>query len=298
MTPTTIPPTAHTATRPGSPPGRPVTPSTIIAAEIGALRDELSVAGHLTPELGARLDRLHRLAAGLEPYVGECTSPPSRALTQLAHRTAETPWFGDGAAAHVVPLEQEMLSGHVEGALLGFLVAMSQARRILEVGMFTGYATLAMAQALDDDGTVVACELDPAVAEFARAGFAASPAGQKISVHVGPAGDTLTGFAAQPPAERPVFDLVFIDADKPGYLGYLETILSGGLLAEHGTVVVDNTLMQGEPYLDCDERSPNGEAIAAFNAAVRDDPRVVQVLLPIRDGVTLIRRRPEASTPR
>ena len=105
-------------------------------------------------------------------------------------------------------------------------------------------------------------------------------------MRVGPAADTLAALAA----ERQRFDFVFIDADKAGYLGYLTTILDEGLLAESGTVV-DNTLLQGEPWLP-EEPSANGAAIAGFNATVAGDPRIEQVLLPVRDGLALIRRGP------
>jgi caffeoyl-CoA O-methyltransferase len=151
--------------------------------------------------------------------------------------------------------------------------------------MFTGYSALAMAEALPDDGEVVACEVDAFVADFARDCFAASPHGDKIAVRVGPASDTLDALIAA----GETFDLVFVDADKAGYAAYVDTVLEGGLLAPHGAIVVDNTLMQGEPYLP-GERTVNGEAIASFNRTVADDPRVEQVLLPLRDGLTLIRR--------
>ena len=151
--------------------------------------------------------------------------------------------------------------------------------------MFTGYSALAMAEALPEDGVVVACEVDAGVAAIAQECFAASPAGARIDVRVAPATDTLADLAAE---DEP-FDLVFIDADKGGYLDYLHTVLEADLLSPHGVVCVDNTLMQGQPYLD-GPSTANGEAIAAFNRAVAEDPRVEQVLLPLRDGLTLIRR--------
>lgn len=262
---------------------RPVTPSTILAhelAELSALAD-----GGADPELAARLRAATALAAGLEPYLGRCTTPESPALAALARRTRERDWAGRAGDGVVVALEQEMLSGHVEGQVLRFLVHATRARRVLEVGMFTGYSALAMAEALPEDGEVVACEIDPDVARFAQECFAASPAGGRIAVRVGPALDTLRDLAAT----GAPFDLVFVDADKAGYRAYLDAILDGGLLAPHGLVAVDNTLMQGEPYLP-GERSGNGAAIAAFNEAVAADPRVEQVLVPLRDGLTLIRR--------
>ncbi len=192
-----------------------------------------------------------------------------------------------------------MLSGHVEGQFLQVLVRATRARRVLDIGMFTGYSALAMAEALPPGGGVVACEVDPAIAAFATRRFADAVHGRKIAIEVGPALETLERLAAA----GATYDLVFIDADKPGYAAYLDAILEGGLLAPHGLVCVDNTLLQGAAYgagpvTDAD----NGRAIAEFNARVAEDPRVQQVLVPLRDGVTLICRRPRptpttASTP-
>jgi caffeoyl-CoA O-methyltransferase len=205
------------------------------------------------------------------------STPASPALEALAKRTAAHEW--------AAPLEQEMLSGHVEGRVLAMLVHVSRARRVLEIGMFTGYSALAMAEALPADGRVVACEVDVEVAEFAQRCFRTSDCGDRIDVHVGPAADTLAELAAA----GEVFDLVFIDADKGGYLAYVAAVLDNGLLAAHGLICVDNTLMQGLPWTS-DEPTANAVAIAAFNEAVADDPRVEQVIIPLRDGLTLIRR--------
>ena len=224
--------------------------------------------------LAAQLERASALAGGLEAYVTACTSPESPALARIAARTREREWEGG--------LEQEMLSGHAEGQLLKLLVRITRARRVLEIGMFTGYASLAMAEALPADGVVVACELDAEVAAHARESFASSPDGEKVDVRVGPALDTLDGLAGE------TFDLVFLDADKPGYVAYYERLLDTGILAADGLLCADNTLLQGEPWLP--DPSPNGAAIAAFNERVAADPRVEQVLLPLRDGITLIRR--------
>jgi caffeoyl-CoA O-methyltransferase len=127
--------------------------------------------------------------------------------------------------------------------------------------------------------------LDADVAAFAQEGFAASAAGARIDVRVGPAADTLTELAA----EGEPFDLVFVDADKAGYRDYLDLLLGTDLLAAYGLVVVDNTLMQGRPWLP-GTHTANGAAVAAFNEALATDPRVEQVLVPLRDGLTLIRR--------
>jgi predicted O-methyltransferase YrrM len=268
--------------RPGAP--RPVTPVSILAAELEQLADALDAVPGPDEGWRERLRGACALAAGLDPYVSRCTSPESPALRGLAEATAAEDWrrHGDGPAP--APLEQEMLSGHVEGRLLGMLVHVTRARRVLDIGMFTGYSALAMAEALPADATVVACEIDPDVAAFARERFAASADGHKIDVRVGPAERTLAELAADAP-----FDLVFLDADKAGYVAYFTALLDTGLLAPHGLLCVDNTLMQGQPYLP-GSPTANGKAVAEFNDVVAADPRVEQVLLPVRDGLTLIRR--------
>jgi len=199
--------------RPGAP--RPVTPNSILAAELEQLAGALDAVPGLDEGWRERLRGACALAGGLDPYVSRCTSPESPALRGLAEATAAEDWrrHGDGPAP--APLEQEMLSGHVEGRLLQMLVQVTRARRVLDIGMFTGYSALAMAEALPADATVVACEIDPDVAAFARERFAASADGHKIDVRVGPAERTLAELAADAP-----FDLVFLDADKAGYVAY------------------------------------------------------------------------------
>ena len=226
------------------------------------------------------------LASGLDPYLSQCTTPESPALASLVRRTQAEDWSQRFADRETVrQLEQEMLSGHVEGQFLKFLVHVTQAQRVLEIGMFTGYSALAIAEVLPDDGEVVACEVDDYVAKFAQECFNESPNGRKISVKVAPAMLTL----AQLAAANQRFDLVFIDADKAGYVDYLNFLLDHDLLTPNGSICVDNTLMQGQPYLS-GEPTANGVAIATFNQTVVDDPRIEQVLLPLRDGLTLIRR--------
>lgn len=264
-----------------SAPARPVTPLGILAASlerVAAGLDGVAVPDDVRDEL----DRARALAGGLDPYLERCTTPESPALARLAAATREHDWSARDAPA--VALEQEMLSGHVEGQALKMLVAATGARRVLEIGLFTGYSALAMAEALPEGGRLVACELDAEVAAGACRSFADSPAGARITVEVGPAARTLGALAAA--GEQ--FDLVFVDADKAGYADYLATLLDDGLLAPGGLVCVDNTLLQGEPWIGT--AGENGKAIAAFNETVAADPRVEQVLLPLRDGLTLIRR--------
>lgn len=265
---------------------RPVTPLGILSAKLEHLNQQIDALDSVDANLKSELRQVCELASGLDPYLSHCTTPESPALASLVQRTQAEDWsqrFSDSET--VRQLEQEMLSGHVEGQALKFLVHLTQAKRVLEIGMFTGYSALAMAEALPDDGNVVACEVDAYVAAFAQQCFSESPSGHKILVKVAPALVTLKQLAVA----GETFDLVFIDADKAGYIDYLNLLLETNLLAPNGLICADNTLMQGQPYLS-GEATANGLAIAQFNQTVVDDPRVEQVLLPLRDGLTLIRR--------
>ncbi|OZC95594.1 SAM-dependent methyltransferase [Rhodococcus sp. 06-235-1A] len=258
-----------------------MTPTTILARELGEIAELLDAHAGVPDELTTRIRRARDLAAGLDPYLDTCTTSESAALATLASRTRSEDWRSRDVISGSGPLEMEMLSGHVEGRFLAFLVHMTRATRVLEIGMFTGYSALAMAEALPAGGEVVACEVDPYVAEFAQSCFAESTAGSAITVQVGPALDTLGRLDG-------TFDLVFIDADKTGYRAYVEYLLESDLLSDGAVIAVDNTLLQGQPYSE--QPTENGKAVAEFNDYVANDPRVEQVLLPLRDGVTLIRR--------
>ena len=172
-----------------------------------------------------------------------------------------------------------MLSGPIEGTLLQTLVWATDARRVLEIGTFTGFSSQMMAAALPEDGILVTCDIDPEAAEVARQFYAKSPHGHKIDLRLGPALETLETLNDW------VFDVVFIDADKTGYAAYYEKAVD--LLAPRGVIAVDNVLWSGRVL---DPKTEEDRSIAAFNERVKNDPRVSHVLLPIRDGVMLIRR--------
>ncbi len=167
-----------------------------------------------------------------------------------------------------------MLTGPVAGRFLEILVWAAQPRRVLEIGTFSGHATLAIAAGLPADGHIDTCELNPERAAFAQEHIDRSPWAAQITVHVGPAAETIAGLPG-------TFDFVFMDADKGGYVGYYEAVLPR--LSERGIIVADNTLSDGRVF-------EPGNPIAAFNEHVAADPRSAQVLLTVRDGLTLIRR--------
>ncbi|KAG1942837.1 3-oxoacyl-[acyl-carrier-protein] reductase [Pimephales promelas] len=191
----------------------------------------------------------------------------------------------DGKTLFKLPIT--CITGQVEGQVLKMLVHMTKAKRVLEIGMFTGYGALSMAEALPENGHLIACELEPYLKDFAQPIFDKSPHGKKIIVKTGPAMDTLKELAAT--GEQ--FDMVFIDADKQNYINYYKFLLDHNLLRIDGVICVDNTLFKGRVYLK-DSADENGKALKEFNQFVTNDPRVEQVIIPLRDGLTIIRRVP------
>lgn len=207
---------------------------------------------------------------------------PDLAAYVDAHTTAETPLLARLRAETQAALSMpQMQVGHVEGALLRILVAVSRARSVLEIGTFSGYSGLCMASALPDDGVLVTCDVDPTATAVARRYFAESGHGHKIDLRLGPALDTIAALAA----EGRRFDLVFIDADKGNYSNYWDAVLP--LVPVGGLIIADNTLWSGKVV---DPREDSDRAIVAFNARVAADPRVEHVLLSVRDGVMLARK--------
>lgn len=266
-------------------PPRPVTPHAILTAEIEALHDAMQ-AGAPADDLLNRIERCRALAKPLDAYITEISSTPSPALNALEEATREVGWDGAYEAGETtVLLEQEMVSGAVQGQLLRMLVAISGAQRILELGTFTGYAALAMAEALPADGRLIGVEHDPYTADFARRHLATSEAGQRVEVRTGDALEVIADLVSN----GDPFDLVFLDADKDRYGLYFAALMDHDLVRLGGLICVDNTLYQGQVYAT-PPPSVNGAAVADFNATVAQDTRVEQVLIPLRDGLTLIRR--------
>ncbi|MBA2384271.1 MAG: class I SAM-dependent methyltransferase [Actinobacteria bacterium] len=203
----------------------------------------------------------------LEEYAEAHTTTPPDLLARLAQETRET------------LRSPQMLTGAVEGRLLELLVFGVGARRVLEIGTYSGYAALSMAAGLPPDGRIDTCEIEPRHAEVARRYIAESPYADRITVHLGPALESIAALDGD-------FDFVFIDADKGNYANYLEAVLPR--LTERGLIALDNTLWSGSVL---DPQDEDSRAIAALNDEIAADERLVAVQLTIRDGVTLVRRR-------
>ena len=205
----------------------------------------------------------------VEAYAEQHSTPPTELFERLAAETRET------------TTAPQMMVGQLEGHLLAELVRLVRAKRVLELGTFTGYSSISMALALEDGGRVITCDVNEKTTAVARRYAEEAGVADRIDFHVGPALDAVSAL------EGP-FELIFIDADKPNYVDYYESTLP--LLAEHGVMIVDNTLWSGR-VADADEDDESTQAIRALNDRVRDDDRVENVLLTVRDGMNLIRRR-------
>ncbi len=199
----------------------------------------------------------------IEAYAHDRTKPESDILQALAKKTyAERPDAG-------------MLCGRLEGRILQFLCTLTQAKRCIEIGMFTGYSGLSVAEALPDDGELICCDINPETAAFAQSFYDQSPHGKKITVKLAPALETIATLSGP-------FDLAFIDADKINYQAYYDATLP--LMRSGGIIAVDNTLWHGAVLNPQDEDS---KCIDDLNRFIENDARVDNVLLPVRDGLHL-----------
>jgi caffeoyl-CoA O-methyltransferase len=203
--------------------------------------------------------------ATIDAYVDAHTTPLEPLLAELHEAT-----YGEMSSP-------QMIAGPVVGQLLRLLVRLAAPQLVVEIGTFTGYSALAMAGGLPPGGRIVTCELSHERAEFARSWFDRSALGDRIDLRVGPALETVDALDGP-------FDFVFIDADKEGYISYYEAVVPK--LSPRGLIAVDNTLRDGDVAEPVDD---GDRAMAAFNAHVHADPRTENVVLTVRDGVTLIR---------
>lgn len=202
----------------------------------------------------------------IESYCHDRTSPEPELLRELI---AET---------HRAMRHPGMLTGRLEGRLLKQLITISGARRVLEIGMFTGYSALSMAEGLPDDGTLITCDVDPAAKAIAERFFARSPHGRKIEIRLAPALETIATLPGP-------FDFVFIDADKANYANYYRAVI--GKVRTGGLIAIDNTLWHGEVLAP---KEADAIIIDSLNREIETDARVENVLIPVRDGLHLVRK--------
>lgn len=203
----------------------------------------------------------------IERYAEEHSAPESPIFRELAKETYATTDC------------PQMQVGHIEGAFLRLLVRMVGARQVLELGTFTGYSALAMAEGLPDDGKIITCDIDRAAAKMAQRYWAQSPHRKKIELRLGPALETVETLDGP-------FDLVFLDADKKNYINYWEACVPK--VRQGGLLIADNVLWSGRVL---DPQEPDDRALVQFNQHVAEDDRVEAVMLTVRDGITLAWKR-------
>lgn len=211
----------------------------------------------------------HLTSPEINAYAEAVTSPESSALRLLNRETnmkVELP---------------VMLSGHLQGAVLGMMSRMIRPRRILEIGTYTGYSAICLAEGLTEDGLIHTIDINEELADMQGKYWEQAGIAHKVVAHVGKAADII-------PTIDETFDLVFIDADKQGYGRYYDLVIER--ITSGGFILADNVLYDGEVILPAAEQSKNAKAITAFNEKVKADPRVKQVLLPVRDGILMMQK--------
>ena len=210
----------------------------------------------------------------LEKYVHEFSEPEEELLHELDRET------------NLRAVAPRMLSGHIQGRLLEMLVRMMRPRRVLEIGTFTGYSALSMAAGLDEGAELHTVEVDDEQEEFIRSYFARSPHGDKITLHIGSALEIAPKLGGE-------FDMVFIDGDKREYPAYYRMLMGddGGRRLVHGgsVLITDNILWSGKVVQPIAHNDRHTQALVEFNRMVVEDPRVENVIVPLRDGLNLIR---------
>jgi caffeoyl-CoA O-methyltransferase len=203
----------------------------------------------------------------VEGYAKRYTTPEPELLQDLE----KTTW-----AECEMP---QMISGRLSGRFLKMLTLLTNARSVIEVGTFTGYSALSIAEGLPQDGRLITCDVDPKTAKLAQTYFDRSPHGKKITLKLGPALETIKSLDGS-------FDLAFIDADKDNYPFYYEAILNK--LRPGGVIAIDNCLWSGKVLTPTD---PSTLAIARVNELIARDERVENVILTVRDGINLVRKK-------
>ena len=205
-------------------------------------------------------------------YIEQHSTPESEALRQIVHTT------------HIEMINPRMMSGHIQGRVLSMFSQMIRPQRILELGTFTAYSTLCLAEGLADDGTLVTLEHNDELEDMILRNLALSPLGEKVQLVIGDAMEWLSAQSADW-----LYDLVFIDADKREYSAYLDAVLP--LVRPGGWILADNTLWDGHIIEEAYDKDKQTLALRAFNDKVAQDERLDKVILPLRDGLTIIRKK-------
>ncbi|PWH86837.1 O-methyltransferase [Brumimicrobium oceani] len=206
----------------------------------------------------------------LEDYVNAHTSPESEILSELNRQT------------HINVLQPRMLSGHLQGRTLSFLSKIIQPQRILEIGTYTGYSAICMAEGLKENGELITIDVNYELEDMVKSYIEKAGFSDQIEMKVGNAMDII-------PKLDKNFNLVFIDADKSNYSNYYDLLIDD--LPKGAILIADNVLWSGKVVEEIKKKDKDTEALKIFNKKIQDDDRVENVLLPIRDGLMMIRKK-------
>merc|ERR1711871_1204580 len=245
-----------------------------VVTPMDRIQNELAAAdrGRSYREISAGIEKVSKMLDDVDKFAAKYSSQPSDALKAITTKTATTNELWEEVRDQTsMQMEAEMISGQAEVQLLQVLVKFGKVN-----------SALGMAEALPEDGRVVTLEREQIVADMAREHFSASAYGAKIDSKVGPAAEQLQQLADA--GEK--FQLVFVDADKPGYLNYYNQVMDSGMLEVGGLLVIDNSMYKGME-LAGDQLNENGQGVKDVNEAILADERLTKVMLPLRDGVTL-----------
>lgn len=209
-----------------------------------------------------------RIATPIEEYIMEHISPEGDYL------------YGLYRATNIETVNPQMASGHIQGRFLKMVVQMIKPKNILEIGTFTGYSAISLAEGLEENGMLYTFDIDDELEDFTRKWIKNSPVGKKIHYKIS---DALTEI----PKLGIMFDLIFIDGDKREYEKYYEICMK--YLNIGGWILVDNTLWDGH-VIDKERHDAQTESIRNFNKLIKEDSRIEKVILPLRDGLTIIRK--------
>ncbi|GIR49609.1 MAG: hypothetical protein CM15mP58_17060 [Burkholderiaceae bacterium] len=262
-------------------------PTLILAQRLKKIKQRLTNCKSIEEEDITELDSIIYMMESQERYLDECTSLESSDLSKLNKLTMQTDWdqiFLEKKSK--VRLMTQMMSSKLSGQLLKMLVTMSGAKKILELGLFSGYSALAMAEGLPRDGRLISCEIDPYAASFARSYLDGTSYGKKIQIRVGPALNLLDNFML----EGESFDFVFIDAKKTEYKKYITKIIANKLITKRSILCIDNVFMKGACFSKFEKQTKGSNEVKQMNQLLTSE-KFFTVMLPVRDGMTISKLR-------
>ena len=266
---------------------RTESPHIILAQRLKNIKQRLTKNKSLPKTDLSELDSIIQMMESLEQYVDDCTSLESQQLAELNKLTMQTDWdniFVEKKSQ--VRLMTQMMSSKVSGQLLKMLVSVSKSKKILELGLFSGYSALAMAEGLPQDGKLISCEIDPYAANFARQYLNTTSCGERIEIRLGEALNLLDELAH----ERQCFDFIFIDAKKTEYKKYIEKIIHNQLITQQSLLCIDNVFMKGACFSSSEKQTKGSEEVKQMNQLLTSK-KFFTVMLPVRDGMTIAKLR-------